>query len=83
VPKSRVRRRPVYTPPPKQSGRRRHSPPWVAAAMVVCFLIGIAWLAVYYVTADRLAVFDALGGYNLLVGFLFIVAGFGLATRWR
>jgi hypothetical protein len=51
--------------------------------MVGCFLIGIAWLAVYYVTGSRAAGLGTLGGYNLLIGFAFILAGFGLATRWR
>ena len=83
MPKSRVRRRPAYTPPPRQSGRKRQSPAWVGGTMVVCFLIGIAWLAVYYVTDDRVAGLSALGGFNLLIGFLFILVGFGLATRWR
>lgn len=82
VPKSRVRRKAAYTPPPTRSPKKRVSPPWVAPVMVGCFLVGVVWLVLFYVTNNGLPV-SALGNWNLLVGFAFIVTGFGISTQWR
>jgi hypothetical protein len=83
VPKSRVRKKPVYTPPPSRSPKRAVSPPWLAPTMIVCFLIGLAWIALYYVTNGGPSWLSALSGWNLVCGFALIVAGVVLATRWR
>lgn len=83
MPKSRVRQRAVYTPPPRRSAAKKPSAPWVGVVMSLCFLVGIGWLAAYYVTGGDVAVLDSLGNFNLVVGFALIVVGFGLATRWR
>jgi Cell division protein CrgA len=83
VPKSRVRKKPVYTPPPTRSPRRKVSPPWLAPTMIVCFLVGLAWISLYYVTQADMPVLRALGGWNLVFGFGLIVVGVVLATKWR
>ena len=83
MPKSRVRKRTVYTPPPPKSGRRKVSPPWVGPTIVVCLVLGLAWIAVYYITQGSVAGMSALGSWNLVVGFLLIIAGVTLSTRWR
>ena len=83
MPKSRVRKKQVYTPPPTRSPKRKVSPAWVAPTMVACFLVGLAWIALYYVTQANLPVLRALGGWNLVCGFVLIVAGVVLATQWR
>jgi hypothetical protein len=82
VPKSRVRRKAPYTPPPTRSAKKRVSPQWVAPLMVGLFLIGIIWLILFYVSNNAIPA-PALGNWNLLVGFGFIVAGFGVSTQWR
>ena len=82
MPKSRVRQKSTYTPPPTRSAKKRVSPPWVAPLMVGLFLVGIVWLILFYVTNNALPV-KTLGNWNLLVGFGFIVAGFGVSTQWR
>jgi hypothetical protein len=51
--------------------------------MVACFLIGLAWIALYYVSQANLPGLRTLGGWNLVCGFVLIVAGVVLATRWR
>jgi len=51
--------------------------------MVFCLLFGLAWIAVFYVTSGDLPVMRAVGNWNLLVRFGFIIAGVGLSTRWR
>ena len=83
MPKSRVRKRTVYTPPPQKSARRKVSPPWMGPSIVACLVIGLAWIAVYYVTQGSFPGMSALGSWNLVVGFVFIIAGVTLATRWR
>lgn len=83
MPKSRVRKKTAYTPPPTRSPRKMHSPPWLAPLMLVLFAVGITWLVVSYVTNDSLPGMSALGNWNLAVGFGFIVSGLVLATRWR
>jgi hypothetical protein len=82
VPKSRVRRKEAYTPPPTRSAKKRVSPRWVAPLMVGLFLVGIIWLILFYVSNNAVPA-PALGNWNLLVGFGFIVAGFGVSTQWR
>jgi len=84
VPKSRVRKKPVYTPPTAaQSKKRAVSPPWLAPTMVACFVVGLAWIALYYVTQADMPLLRSLGGWNLVCGFALIVAGVVLATKWN
>jgi hypothetical protein len=83
VPKSRVRKRTVYTPPPPKVTRRKVSPPWVGPSIVVSLILGLAWIAVYYITSGSFPGMHALGSWNLVVGFAFIIAGVALATTWR
>lgn len=82
MPKSRVRKRPAYVPPPRRA-KAKPSPPWLAPVMVACLVVGLAWIAVYYVTNGSLPGMSALGPWNMAVGFALIVAGIGLSTRWR
>jgi Cell division protein CrgA len=83
VPKSRVRKRTVYTPPPRKSAKKKVSPPWVGATIVICLVLGLAWIAAYYITQGSFPGMSALGAWNLVVGFTLIVAGVALATTWR
>ncbi len=83
MPRSRVRRQSAYTPPPTRSPNKRRSRPWVGPVMLVCFLLGVIWLALYYITNGDLVGMRALGPWNLALGFGFIIGGFGLSTQWR
>jgi len=83
VPKSRVRKKAVYTPPPTRSPKRKVSPPWVAPTMLACLVIGLAWIALYYVTQANMPGLSTLGAWNLVGGFSLIIAGVVLSTRWR
>jgi hypothetical protein len=83
VPKSRVRKNSVYTPPSSRSAKRAVSPPWLAPTMIVSFILGLVWIALYYVTQADMPVLRALGGWNLVIGFALIVWGVILATRWH
>ena len=57
----------------------------VVVGMLGSFLIGLAWIIVYYVTSQdaSIPVFRELGNYNLLVGIGFMTTGFVYATRWE
>ena len=50
--------------------------------MVGSFMVGLVWLILFYVTNGDLPV-PALDNWNLVVGFAFIVGGFGISTQWR
>jgi hypothetical protein len=83
VPKSRVRKRTVYTPPPQRSAKKKVSPPWIGPATVACLVIGLAWIVTYYLANGSVPGMSAIGAWNMLIGFAFIVAGITLATRWH
>jgi hypothetical protein len=82
VPKSRVRKKAVYTPPAR-SAKSKISPRWLVPTMVFCLVFGLAWIAVFYVTGGSIPVMSVLGNWNLLAGFTFIIGGVVLSTRWR
>lgn len=84
MPESRKRKRPVYAPPAAAGRqRRRPSPAWFAPLMLTVFLIGIAWLVVFYLTQGDMPLTGNLGNGNLAIGFGFIIVGFALSTQWR
>lgn len=83
MPKSRVRTKSVYTPP-QRAPRSRVSARWVAPVFVSCALLGLAWIAVFYVTNDGSnPAQSVMGNWNLLIGFALIIAGLLFATKWR
>ena len=57
----------------------------VVVGMLGCFLIGLIWIVVYYVTSQDVTVplISELGNYNLLVGVGFMAVGFIYATHWE
>lgn len=59
------------------------NPRWLVPVMVGLFLVGLAWLVVFYLAPD-LGPFARLGNlWSVVVGFVFLGGGFSLATRWR
>lgn len=81
MPKPKTRKKPVYTAP-QTSQQVKISPRWLAPVMVTCWIVGILWIAVYYV-APTAPLLGTLQNWNLLVGFAFIILGVILSTRWR
>lgn len=57
----------------------------VVVGMLACFLIGLIWIVVYYMTGQDLAIplMKELGQYNLVVGIGFMAVGFVYATKWE
>jgi hypothetical protein len=89
VPKSRVRKKKVYTPPtdvqpssPRAARKKRPSPPWVPGLAVALISLGIAWLATYYMSQAKYPV-EQFGVWNLAIGFGLMVASLGVFTQWR
>ena len=85
MPESKKRKKVAYTPPTPVGGTRKKgpSPVWLAPLMLVLFLIGIIWLVTFYLVGNDMPLVGGLGNSNLLIGFGFIIAGFGLSTQWR
>ena len=81
MPKSRTRSKAVYTPPPR-TAKSKVSPRWLVPTMLGCLLVGLAWIALYYITGGTLPI-QALQSWNLAVGFVLIIAGVALSTKWR
>jgi Cell division protein CrgA len=81
VPKSRVRTKSVYTPPPR-SAKAKVSPPWLVPTMLGTLIVGLVWIVVFYVSQQAWPI-GALGAWNLVVGFVFLITGVVLSTRWR
>lgn len=57
----------------------------VVVGMLGCFLIGLLWIVLYYVTGQDLTLplLTDLGQYNLMVGIGFMAVGFVYATHWE
>lgn len=83
MPESRPRKKAEYRAPqssrkPVKMGGRR----WVAPVMVGCWLLGLAWIVVYYMAPD-LKYFRDIGNWNLAIGMVFIALGFVFSTKWE
>ena len=84
MPESRSRKKADFTPPVrKNSSGHTMSAPWVAPVMVACFVLGLAWIVVYYLAGDRIDFLAQLGNWNILIGIGMFGVGFAFATRWR
>jgi len=57
----------------------------VVVGMLGCFLIGLLWIVLYYVTGQNATVplLTDLSQYNLVVGIGFMAVGFIYATHWE
>jgi hypothetical protein len=85
MPESKKRKKAAYTPPVPAGGvaKKGPSPVWLAPLMLALFLIGILWLVVYYLAGPDMPFVGKYNNWNLLIGFGFIIGGFGLSTQWR
>ncbi|WP_405063180.1 cell division protein CrgA [Kribbella sp. NBC_01505] len=61
---------------------RTQSRVWVAPLMLASWLLGLAWLVVFYVAGQDIPVMKDLGNWNLLVGMGLIALGFVVSTQW-
>lgn len=79
-PKKATAARPASTVAVK---RRSPSPRWFGGMIMAFFLIGIAYLLTYYFSNGGVWGMESLGGWNILIGFGFVVIGLGVATQWH
>jgi len=84
VPKSKVRRKPAYTPPPEAAAPARGpSHPAYVAVMLGIGLLGLAWLVVNYLAGDVIGFMVELNYWNFLIGFGLIVVSLLMTMKWR
>ncbi|HEX6074685.1 MAG TPA: cell division protein CrgA [Micromonosporaceae bacterium] len=96
MPKSRVRKKKVYTPPvelrprPTTAESKRPSPTWLPVTAVGLIVLGILWLVVFYLTNGFLDLPEpvstplyGLGYWNLAIGFGALVISLLVLSRWR
>ncbi len=88
MPKSKVRKKSVYTPPAETLGTAKvrvagPSHPFYVAVMLGTMVLGLLWLVVNYLAVDKIPFLSDLGNWNFLIGFALMVLGLGMTTRWR
>jgi hypothetical protein len=90
VPKSKVRKKSVYTPPEgvlqNRASRARAaqpSPSWYAPLLAGLLVAGLIWIVVYYVAGDKIGFMSTLGVWNFAIGFGAMVVGLVMSMRWR
>jgi hypothetical protein len=88
MPKSKVRKKTVYTPPPdrrtpvKVRGAGPSHPVYIAV-MLGMMVFGLVWLVVNYIAGDKIGFMSALGPWNFAIGFAFMIIGLLMTMRWR
>ena len=90
MPKSKVRKKSVYTPPQEvlqsraaQARAAQPSPRWYAPLMVALMVLGLLWIVVYYVAGDHIPFMVGLRPWNFAIGFGAMVVGLVMSMRWR
>ena len=90
MPKSRVRKRAVYTPPAdvlpssaRTTRRKGPSPTWYPIVMLTLMVLWLAYIAVYYLAGERVPIMRDINAWNFAIGFGLMVSGLFMAVRWR
>ena len=81
MPESKNRKKATYTPP-SESKAPMPNPPWFVPTMLGLMVLGLVWIVTYYVASGALPI-PGITHWNLVIGFVFILTGFGMMTRWR
>jgi hypothetical protein len=84
VPESKIRKKAAYTPPPekKQPIKLDSGNGFLVPFMVGCFILGLLWIVVYYLSGAKYPV-PQLHGWNMAVGFGLIITGFIASMKWK
>ena len=88
MPKSKVRKQAVYTPPKGRLAPAKARPvgpshPVYVAVMLGLMLLGLIWLVVNYLAGDRIPFMADLGSWNFGIGFALMIVGLLMTMRWR
>lgn len=81
-PRPKKKRRDEHSAAPAPAAQTKTNPTWWAPVMVTLMVIGVLWVAVYYITGGDWPV-AAIGAWNLGVGMGLLMAGFLMTTRWH
>jgi hypothetical protein len=82
VPESKGREKRAYTPPAKPTKVKVGNPVWFVPVMLTLMVVGLIWVVTFYITSQRFPI-EAIGRWNLAVGFGLMMTGFAMTTRWR
>jgi hypothetical protein len=87
MPKSKVRKKAAYiaptdtrTPVKLKAGP---SHPIFVGVMLGLMVIGLAWIVVFYIAAEKISWMNELGNWNFAVGFALMIIGLLMTMRWR
>ena len=84
MPESKGRDKAKYTPPPTTVAKApATNPPWFVPVMVGFMVLGLLWVACYYISGHHQWPIPQIGRWNLGAGFALMMAGFMMTTRWR
>lgn len=87
MPKSKVRKKAVYTPPTDRQTpvkvRLGPSHPVYVGVMLGLMVLGLAWLVVYYIAAQHIPFMAKLDAWNFAIGFALMITGLLMTMRWR
>ena len=82
MPESKPRKKPVAATPSVAKAVPQGNPRWLVPAMGALFILGLIWVVTTYLSETRFPI-PGIGNWNLAVGFAMLMAGMGLAMRWR
>ena len=88
MPKSKVRKKAVYTPPtdrrtPVKVKSAGPSHPIYVVVMLGVMVLGLAWLVVNYIAGENIPFMADLGNWNFAIGFALMIGGLLMTMRWR
>lgn len=66
----------------KAKAQRVGNPPWFVPVMLTLMILGLVWVVTFYITRQQYPV-PSLGMWNLGIGFILILSGFAMTTRWK
>lgn len=68
--------------PARSPHDEQRNPTWFKPVMFGFMLVGFLWVIVYYISGTKFPV-EALGSWNIVVGFGVMFIGFIMTTRWK
>jgi uncharacterized YccA/Bax inhibitor family protein len=88
MPKSKVRKKTVYTAPADRRTPVKVKPagpshPIYVGVMVGVMVLGLAWLVVNYIAGQKIPFLNDLGNWNFAIGFALMIGGLLMTMRWR
>ncbi|KYH45271.1 hypothetical protein AZH51_15340 [Branchiibius sp. NY16-3462-2] len=58
------------------------NPSWWVPTMLGLMVLGLIWLVVFYLSGAKYPV-PNIGTWNLAIGFVLLMSGFAMTTRWK